>query len=379
MKLLKLDKEFFESEQTAGILLMCCTVASLLLTNFLGISYSGVWHTPFFHQSVEFWVNDGLMTIFFLLVGLEIKREMYAGELSDIRKSLLPLLAAAGGMVVPAAIYLAFNAGTSSSKGFGIPMATDIAFSLAVLSLLGKRVPPSLKIFLTALAIADDLGAIVIIALFYSSDFSVAHFGLAIVVLVAMLVLNRMNFRHLWAYLALGAALWYFMHRSGIHPTIAGVLIAFAIPFSKKEQNSLSHKLQHHLHKPVSFFILPLFALANTAITISPTFLADLATPTSYGIIFGLLLGKPLGIFLFAMTGVAIGICALPAGMSRSQLFWCGVLAGIGFTMSIFITLLAFDDLQLLNASKIAIMVGSLLSGVVGFVGLRLVLGRSAS
>ncbi|MBS1490061.1 MAG: Na+/H+ antiporter NhaA [Bacteroidetes bacterium] len=367
----KIYYDFFESERTAGLLLIICTIVSLWLTYYTGTSYEQIWHLQFLDHPLVFWINDGLMTIFFLLVGLEIKREMYVGELADVRKSLLPLVSAAGGMAVPAAIYLLFNEGTDSAKGFGIPMATDIAFSLAVLSLLGSRVPTSLKLFLTALAIADDLGAIVVIALFYASGFSFFNFGLAGIVWGVMLILKNKNCYSLPVYLLLGVALWFFMYRSGIHPTIAGVLMAFAIPFSSNSKNSLSHVLQRRLHKPVAFFILPLFALANTAIVISPSFFQDVASPVGYGIIFGLMLGKPLGIFLFAMAGVAMKVCVIPSEMSRPQLFWCGALAGIGFTMSIFITLLAFDEPVLLNASKGAILIGSLLSGILGYTGLR--------
>lgn len=376
MKWSKVYREFFESERTAGLLLMVCTVVSLLLTYFLGSSYAHLWHTHFFNHPVEFWINDGMMTVFFLLVGLEIKREIYVGEFSDLKKSMMPLIAASGGMVVPAAIYLAFNAGTATSKGFGIPMATDIAFSLAVLSLLGNRVPASLKLFLTALAIADDLGAIVIIAVFYTSGISLANLGMALIVYIAMLLLSKQNVQHLSIYVVLGIALWFFMYRSGIHPTIAGVLIAFAIPFSKEGSPSLSDKLQHALHKPVAFLVLPLFALANTAIVLSLSAFTEVATPSGYGIIFGLLLGKPLGIFLFVLAGVALNVCTIPSGMNRHHLFWCGVLAGIGFTMSIFITLLAFDQAALLNASKVAIIIGSLLSGILGYTGLRLTLNK---
>jgi NhaA family Na+:H+ antiporter len=314
------------------------------------------------------------MTIFFLLVGLEIEREIYKGELSDIRKAMLPVIGAIGGMLVPAAIHFVFNHGTISQNGFGIPMATDIAFSLAILSLLGNRVPVALKIFLTALAIIDDLGAILVIALFYSKNISFTYLGIALLLFFLMLVLNRFKFYRSWVYLIIGIAMWFFMYRSGIHPTITGVLLAFALPFGTGNKKSSSYILQHRLHKPVAFVILPLFALANTAILIPPSIFTGLTTPNSYGIIFGLLLGKPLGIFLFSVAGAAIGLCTIPTDIKRRHLLWTGLLAGIGFTMSIFITLLAFNDETLVYGSKIAIITGSVLSGTFGYLGLRLTL-----
>jgi Na+:H+ antiporter, NhaA family len=376
MKLSKLFKEFFESEKTSGLILIFCTTISLALTNFLGHSYAGFWHVPIFSKPLEFWINDGLMTIFFLLVGLEIEREIYKGELSNIRRAMLPVLGAVGGMVVPAIIHLCFNFGSISQNGFGIPMATDIAFSLAILSLLGSRVPVSLKIFLTALAIIDDLGAIIVIALFYSKTFSLTYLGLAFLLFCFLLMLGRLKVYNIWIYLITGVAMWFFMYRSGIHPAITGILLAFAIPFGDRHQTALSYKLQHRLHKPVAFIILPLFALANTAILIPSSVFTELTTPNSYGIIFGLFLGKPLGIFLFSIAGAAIGLCSIPADIKRRHIFWIGLLGGIGFTMSIFITLLAFNDATLVYGSKIAIIAGSLLSGAFGYFGLRLTLNK---
>jgi NhaA family Na+:H+ antiporter len=379
MKLSKLFKDFFESEKTSGLILVLCTIVSLVLTNVLGDSYSRLWHATIFSKSLEFWINDGLMTIFFLLVGLEIEREIYKGELSDVKRALLPILGAIGGMLVPAIIHFVFNHGTISQNGFGIPMATDIAFSLAILSLLGKRVPVSLKIFLTALAIIDDLGAILVIALFYSKNISLVYLGLALLLFSLMLVLNRFKFYRSWVYLIIGVAMWFFMHRSGIHPTITGVLLAFALPFGNGSENSSSYILQHRLHKPVAFVILPLFALANTAISIPSSISTQLTTLNSYGIIFGLVLGKPLGIFLFSVAGAAIGLCSIPTDIKRRHLLWTGLLAGIGFTMSIFITLLAFNDETLVYSSKIAIITGSVLAGTFGYFGLRLTLKQAAS
>jgi len=379
MKLSKLFKEFFDSEKTAGLILIGCTITSLALTNIFGPSYSGFWHIQIFSKPLAFWINDGLMTIFFLLVGLEIEREIYTGELSDSKRAMLPILAAVGGMIVPAIIHFVFNHGTVAQNGFGIPMATDIAFSLAILSLLGSRVPGSLKIFLTALAIIDDLGAIVIIALFYSKGLSLAYLGLAILLFFIMFLLSRKRFYRTWAWLILGLAMWFFMYRSGIHPTITGVLLAFAIPFGTGNETSTSSVLQHRLHKPVAFFVLPVFALANTAILLPSSISSALMSSNSYGIIFGLFVGKPLGIFLFAIAGAAAGLCSIPAGIKRKHLFWTGLLGGIGFTMSIFITLLAFDDGTLIDGSKIAIILGSVLSGIFGYFGLRLALKQGTS
>lgn len=373
MKITKLFSDFFESEKFAGLVLLLCTAISLLIANSsLGQSYLHFLHFGICSKPIDFWINDGLMTIFFLLVGLEIEREIYTGELSHIKKSLLPVICAIGGMAVPALIHFAFNHGSAFEKGFGIPMATDIAFSLAVLSLLGNKVPLSLKIFLTALAIIDDLGAIVVIALFYSKSFSLIYFGSALFIFAIMFILNRRKFHHLWVYLILGGIMWFCIHRSGIHSTIAGVLLAFVIPFGNGDEKSPSYNLQHYLHKPVAFFILPLFALANTAIFIPASVISDLTTSNSYGIIWGLLIGKPLGIFLFGTIGISIGLCSLPSDIKRQHLLWTGLLAGIGFTMSIFITLLAFDDHKIVDTSKIAIIIGSVCSAVLGYIGLKL-------
>ena len=314
------------------------------------------------------------MTVFFLLVGLEIKREVFIGELSDIRKSLLPILAAVGGMIVPALIHFSLNYGTNTQSGFGIPMATDIAFSLAVLSLLGRRVPLQLKIFLTALAIIDDLGAIIVIAFFYAKGFSALYLGIAIVLFVLMLVLNRLKIYYISIYLLIGMIMWFCMYRSGVHPTISGVLLALAIPFGKGDEESLSYRLQQKLHSPVTFIVLPLFALANTAISIPIEVIKGLSSSNSYGIFLGLLAGKPLGIFSFSFIGITLGWCSLPNGLKKQHLFWIGLLAGIGFTMSIFITLLAFTDSVIIDTSKIAVIIGSIVSALLGYIGLRLTL-----
>lgn len=375
MRVTNLYREFINSERSAGLLLIACTVISMLIANTsFGSSYTHLWHVDLISKPIEFWINDGLMTIFFLMVGLEIERELYIGELSDPKKSLLPIIAAIGGMMIPALIHFIFNNNTPTQNGFGIPMATDIAFSLAVLSLLGNRVPVQLKIFLTALAIIDDLGAIIVIALFYSSNFSWMYFGLAMGVFALLFILNRLKVYYTWVYLLLGMVMWFFMYRSGVHATITGVILAFAIPFGNGKEDSVSYKLQHRLHLPVAFIILPLFALANTAIIIPSTVVNDIFSENSYGIIFGLLLGKPIGIFLFSLIGIALGYCVMPEGIRKIHLLLTGLIAGIGFTMSIFITLLAFDDSDVINASKIAVIIGSIASGIFGYLGLRAVL-----
>lgn len=371
----KLFNEFFNSEKSAGMVLMFCGIISLVLTNSTaGQSYLHFWHTDIFSKSIEFWINDGFMTVFFLLVGLEIEREVYIGELSDIKKSLLPIFAAAGGMIFPAVIHFSINQGSIYQRGFGIPMATDIAFSLAILSLLGTRVPTSLKIFLTALAIIDDLGAILIIALFYSRDFSITYLGFAVLIFIIMIILNREGFKKLWVYVILGCVMWFCMYHSGIHPTITGVLLAFAIPFGSGDEASPSYILQHKLHKPVAFFILPLFALANTAIIFPSVFIDSLTNSNSYGIILGLLLGKPLGIYIFSMIGVTLGFCSIPQEIRKKHLIGVGLLAGIGFTMSIFITLLAFNDNISIDSSKISVLIASVLAGSIGFLWLKVTL-----
>ncbi len=377
MKHLRFLNAFLESEKSGGLLLLFCAIGSIVISNSsLGEGYLHFWHTPVLSKPIEFWINDGLMTIFFLQVGLEIEREIYIGELKDIKNSLLPIIAAIGGMVVPAVIHSFFNKGLPSQNGYGIPMATDIAFSLGILSLLGNRVPFAFKVFLTALAIIDDLGAILIIALFYSSNFSFLYLGFAALVFAVMIILNRMNVLAIWIYLFLGCVMWFCMQRSGIHATITGVLLAFAIPFRSGDEHALSTRLQHRLHWPVTFIILPLFALANTALVIPSTFAQDLVSHNSLGILLGLMVGKPVGILLFTVVGSWLGWCTLPANSRLSHLFGIGLLAGIGFTMSIFITLLAFNDDALVDSSKIAVMMGSLFSGLAGFIILRLLLNK---
>jgi Na+:H+ antiporter, NhaA family len=373
----KLFKDFFESEKAGGLILIACTVISLVLANSVFSSeYIHFWHTNFQGQPLEYWINDGLMTIFFLLIGLELEREVYQGELSDIKNAFLPIFGAIGGMLVPAGIYLYFNFGTNTQAGAGIPMATDIAFALGILSLLGKRVPTSLKIFLTALAVIDDLGAILVIALFYTKTIFWTNLYIAMGIFVVLLILNRLKVRNLIPYLTLGVAMWYFMLNSGVHAAITGVLVAFAIPFGNGDQKSTSFILQHFLHKPVAFIILPIFALANTAIILDLEMKEIITEHYSLGIALGLIVGKPVGIFLLSLLAVKLGICKLPSDISWSSIFGVGFLGGIGFTMSIFVTLLAFDDITIINHAKIIILLASLIAGTIGFVTLKIILKR---
>jgi NhaA family Na+:H+ antiporter len=375
-RLSKTFKRFFDSEKSSGILLIICTALSLLIANSAaGESYLGLWHTYVGGLSLEHWINDALMAVFFLLIGLELERELYVGELSDFRNALLPIVAAAGGIAFPALIHFSLNAGTPTQAGIGIPMATDIAFALGVLALLGSRVPASLKVFLTALAVMDDLGAIIVIAIFYTAELSLAYLVGALAVFGLLVVLNRLRIMSLIPYLAGGALMWFLMLKSGVHATIAGVLLAFAIPFTGKldDEGSPSHRLEHFLHRPVAFLILPVFALANTAIVISTGALTGLAANNSLGIISGLLFGKPLGITLLSFIAVTIGICRLPLDLNWKHVFGAGLLGGIGFTMSIFITNLAFvGQPEVVNVSKMAILLASLAAGTIGFLWLKL-------
>ncbi|MGI4842698.1 MAG: Na+/H+ antiporter NhaA [Janthinobacterium lividum] len=377
-------KEFFESSKAGGIILILCTILSLSVANStLGPAYLGFWHQYVAGLSIEHWVNDALMAIFFLLIGLELKRELVNGELSDLRNAMLPMLAAAGGIAVPALIHFGLNTGTATQAGVGIPMATDIAFALGVLALLGSRVPASLKIFLTALAVMDDLGAIIVIALFYTAELSFLYLLGALAVFAGLLALNRvLRVMALLPYLAGGALMWFLMLKSGVHATIAGVLLAFTIPYSAREDDaeSPSHQLEHVLHKPVTFLILPIFALANTGIIIGAGWETELLSANSLGIIAGLVAGKPVGIFLFSFAAVALGLCRLPLDLAWRHILGAGLLGGIGFTMSIFITNLAFVGAgDTINASKMAILVASTVAGVAGFTWLKLLGGPLAT
>ena len=375
MKITKLFKEFFDSEKTGGIVLIVCTILSLLLANSTyGTNYHDFFQTQFAEHSFEHWINDGLMTIFFLLIGLELEREIYQGELSNLKGALLPIFGALGGMLIPAGIFLLFNFGTATQSGAGIPMATDIAFALGVLSLLGNKVPTSLKIFLTALAVIDDLGAIIIIAIFYTKTLLWTNLFISLGIFALLLVFNRMKVRNLIPYLIGGIVMWYFMLHSGVHATITGVLLAFAIPFGNGDEKSTSYILQHFLHKPVAFIILPIFALANTAIVFSSDITQTLTENYSLGIGLGLIVGKPLGIFLVTFLAVSFGLCKLPDDLNWKSILGVGLLGGIGFTMSIFITLLAFDNETIINNAKFVILTSSLTAGLIGFLSLKLIL-----
>jgi len=375
MKLTRLFNEFFGSEKTGGLILVFVTILSLLIANSaLQTEYLKIWSLELGGHSVVHWINDGLMTIFFLLIGLELEREIYQGELSDIKNASLPIIGALGGMLVPAGIFLLFNFGTVSQAGAGIPMATDIAFAIGILSLLGNRVPTSLKIFLTALAVIDDLGAIIVIAIFYTTSIAFINLFIALGIMGLLFVLNRLKVHNLIPYLIGGIAMWYFMLHSGVHATITGVLLAFVIPFGDGGEKSPSFILQHFLHKPVAFFILPLFAIANTGIVLGSNWYSGLSDSNSLGIIAGLVIGKPLGIWLFSFIGTGLGLCALPTDLKWKNIVGAGILGGIGFTMSIFITLLAFGDSAMVNNSKIAILIASTLAGLIGFVYLKLTL-----
>lgn len=372
MILTKLFKEFFNSEKTAGIILILATVTSLFLANSsFHADYLGFWSMDIGGHSITHWINDGLMAIFFLMIGLELERALYIGELSSFKNASLPVIAAIGGMLVPAIIYLSLNFSTETQSGFGIPMATDIAFAIGVLSILGKRIPGTIKVFLIALAVIDDLGAILVIAIFYSKTISLGALGIAGGIFALLLIFNRLQIRNLIPYLIGGVFMWYYILQSGVHASIAGILLAFAIPFGCGGEKSPSYLLQHFLHKPVAFLILPIFALANTGIIIETGLDNNILHPASIGIIAGLFIGKPLGIFLFSYLGNRLKICNLPQELKWRHIFATACLAGIGFTMSVFITFLAYEDPVYITKSKIAIIIASLLSGITGFLLLK--------
>jgi NhaA family Na+:H+ antiporter len=375
-KLTRLFIEFFDSEQASGIVLIACTLTSILIANSLfGKRFIDFWHLKVgfdagllaLHYSVEHWINDALMAIFFLLIGLEIEREIYVGELSDMKNASLPIFAAIGGMALPALFYFLVNRGTGTQNGFGIPMATDIAFALGVLALLGNRIPAALKVFLTALAIIDDLGAILMIAIFYVGDFSLLYLMLSLAIFAGLILLNRLGVNSLAAYLIPGVLMWYFMLQSGVHATLAGVLLAFALPFRDGGEKSPSYRLQHFLHKPVAFFIMPLFALANTGIVFTAGWRSELLSPNSLGVFAGLVLGKPVGILAACFLAVRSGLSSLSSDLSWGHIVGVGFLGGIGFTMSIFITLLAFENPMTIQSTKISILLSSVIAGIIGY------------
>ncbi len=364
-------KRFIESERIGSMLLVLCTVSSLALANSaLGPTWLGFWQQQVAGMTIEHWVNDGLMAIFFLMIGLELERELYTGELSNLRNALLPVFAAIGGMAAPALLHYALNQGLPTQAGLGIPMATDIAFALGALALLGSRIPAALKVFVVAFAVIDDLGAIVMIALFYTTKLSVPHLLGSLAIWGVLVALNRSRRVHaLPIYLVGGAAMWVLMLQSGIHATLAGVLLAFAIPFHTRDSDhpSPSYVLENRLHQPVAFFVLPMFALANTGVVLDPSLWDQLVAPNAMGIMAGLVVGKPLGILLLAGLAVGLGLCKLPDQVTWRHVAGAGLLGGIGFTMSIFITNLAFPgEAVLIDASKIAVFVASLTAGVLG-------------
>lgn len=374
MKLTTYFQKFFQSSQSSGILLLGCVIISLLIANSgAGSSFANLLQYQLGPYSTSVWINDGLMAIFFLLVGLEIKREIVEGELSSFKNASLPIFAAIGGMVVPALIFAFFNSGTEYANGWGIPMATDIAFSLAIVAMLGSRVPASIKIFLAALAIVDDLGAIMVIAIFYTEQIQWIYLLFTALVIILLIFLNRFKVtRHIY-YLIPGIFLWYFMHHSGIHATIAGVILAFTIPTNASHTEiSPLEKLEHRLHTPVNFLIMPLFALANTNILFKSGMVEGLFSTLGYGIILGLVAGKLIGITLFSGIAIRTKLSSLPADSNWTQMIGTALLAGIGFTMSIFIALLSYKGhLEIQEEAKFAILVASAISGVSGYLILR--------
>jgi NhaA family Na+:H+ antiporter len=364
-------RELEESGKLTGILLIAATVVSLFLSNSdYGLSYLNLWDYEigfqFLHKSILHWINDGLMPLFFLLVGIEIKRELTKGELSERKQAIMPVGAAVGGVLVPVLIFTLFNLGSSGNmRGWAIPTATDIAFSLGIMTLLGDRVPFSAKVFLTALAIIDDLVAIVIIAVFYTRDIAFTMLIWALVAFAVLFILSRLRIRFSLIYILGGMILWYFVLKSGIHPTIAGVLLALIIP------RELAEEMEHLLTKPVSYVILPLFALANTAIPLSFNLSEGLFSALTMGIVFGLFLGKPIGIVGFSYLLNRLKMGTFPAGMGFKQMTGIGLIAGIGFTMSVFITTLSFETSEAANLSKLAVITGSMLSALAGMILLR--------
>ncbi|KLK94270.1 pH-dependent sodium/proton antiporter [Microvirga vignae] len=371
-----LMRRFFDSEASGGMILMGVTVIALVLANSpLADAYFGALKTYVFGLSILHWINDALMAVFFLLVGLEIKREMLDGQLSTWPRRILPGIAALGGMIVPALVYLAITRNEPHLyDGWAIPAATDIAFALGVLAVLGSRVPTSLKIFLTALAILDDLGAIIIIALFYTSDLSLTMLGAAAVCLLVLVAFNRFSITSLVPYLLVGAVLWFCVLQSGIHATLAGVALALAIPLhpnpkKTRAEDAPLHRLEHALHAPVAYGIIPIFGLANAGVSLSGLSLDALLSPLPLGIAMGLFIGKQVGVYAFSWIAIRLGFADVPAGASRLQCYGVALLCGIGFTMSLFIGALAFPGApELSDATKIGVLMGSGLSALAGYI-----------
>ena len=384
-------KEFIQKESSAGILLIFVTILALFLQNsFLTEFYTNFLHTPVeirfgelqIAKPLLLWVNDGLMAVFFFLIGLEVKREVMEGHLSSLKQITLPGIAAVGGMVVPALVFIAFNKGDSfAMNGWAVPTATDIAFALGILSLLGPRVPVSLKIFLMALAIIDDLGAIVIIALFYTSELSTMSITIAAIALIILFIMNSMNVAIKSAYIVVGIILWVSVLKSGVHATLAGVALAFMIPLSSKDKEgnsfSMAKEMEHDLHYWVAFFILPLFAFVNAGVDLKSISIEEMAGPVPLGIMLGLFIGKQVGVFGFSWLAIKMGIASLPKDSNWTLLYGVSVLTGIGFTMSLFVDSLAYNDTQLYHyADKLAILLGSFLSAIVGYLILRMKVGK---
>lgn len=384
-KLRNLLRSFIESDASNGMILILAAVAAMILANTAATAegYQALLNEPVqirfgaldISKNLLLWINDALMALFFLLIGLEVKRELRVGELASREKAIFPVIAALGGMALPALIFLAFNHGDEIARnGWAIPTATDIAFALGVLALLGSRVPAALKVFLMALAIIDDLGAIVIIALFYTSGLSMLSLGVAAAAIVVLALLNYFNVRKISIYILVGIVLWTAVLKSGVHATLAGVIVGFFVPLEKREGHSPAEHLAHGLMPWVNWLILPLFAFANAGISLAGITLGDILSPEPAGIIFGLLIGKPLGITLFCWLAVRLRLAVLPGGTTIRDIMAIGVLCGIGFTMSIFISSLAFDAAheQLVTFSKLGILTGSLLSAVLGYSLLRI-------
>ena len=388
MKRIKFINEFIEKESSSGIILIITTILALIMSNsFLAPLYQSFLHIPVeirigslhLDKSLYHWVNDGLMAIFFLLVGLEVKREILEGHLSSIKQIALPGIAAIGGMLIPAIIYLIFNSDNPIAiNGWAIPTATDIAFALGILSLLGKRVPISLKIFLMALAIIDDLGAIVIIAIFYTSELSIVSIIIALISLIVLIILNRFGVVRKAAYFIVGIILWVSVLKSGVHATLAGVALAFTIPLKIVDKNNVTvsplKEIEHNLHFWVAFFILPLFAFVNAGVDVTEISLNQMSGSVPLGIMLGLFVGKQLGVFGFSWIAIKLKLAQLPEGSNWKQLYGVSILTGIGFTMSLFIVSLAFEDDSIFQyTDKLAILVSSFISGIVGYIILKTV------
>jgi NhaA family Na+:H+ antiporter len=372
---------FIRNESAGGILLLFCTIVALIIANSdLASSYNEILHTYItigykevsISMSILHWINDGLMAIFFLVVGMEIKRELAIGELKSLKKTILPISAAIGGMIVPAIIFAAFNFNEPTISGWGIPMATDIAFALGILSLVSKKAPKGIVVFLTALAIVDDLGAIIVIAIFYTSQISFTALLLGMLALIALIIANKFKINSTSLFIVLGIILWICLLKSGIHATIAGVLLGLTLPVGKTEsefETSMLYKIEHALVPWSTFLVMPIFALANSGITINPSNIStSLASPVSLGIIFGLFVGKQLGIFGTSYILLKLNIATLPSEVTKMHIYGASILGGVGFTMSLFVSSLSFSDDSILSTAKISVIVASVLAAIFGTV-----------